>query len=403
VPTATRTYTPAPTATCSPAGSYAILIVYADGGVQPVTLAGQILAEPGVTRVDLYDGQTGTPTLAQLLQYDLVVAFSNFGWQNQNLLGDNLAAYLEQDGIVVAFSYSWYGGAQSIRGRWLSDNFTPYNEPGVSLGGTGFLGSHDPNHPLMQGVTQLSANYRLLLGESSGASVVASWSDGPPLVAVKGRAIGVSAYVGNFSAGWSGQYGRLVVNAARWLSPPGCLTPTATATVPPTATNTPVPTATHTNTPVPTATRTYTPVPTATRTNTPVPTATRTNTPPPTATRTATPPPTATRTSTPPPTATHTVVPTATRTSTPPPTATNTPAPTATRTYTPVPTATDTVAPTATRTSTPVPTATRTHTPVPTATDTPAPTATATPVRATPTATPRPSYQLYLPAIYFLP
>jgi hypothetical protein len=280
------------TATCpAPGGGYDILIVYADGATPPATLRTQLLAEPDVTSVDYFNGQTNTPTLAELLPYDLVVAFSNFGWSDQNQLGDNLAAYIEQQNIVVAFNFSWYGGTQSIRGRWITDNFTPYNDPGTTLFSNGSLGTYDPGHPLMQGITQLNAFYRMTLTPSTGATAVANWSDGPALVTFKGRAIGVSAYVGDYAGMWSGQYGRLVVNAARWLSPQGCVTPTVTHTPPPpTATNTPVPPATSTNTPVPPATSTDTPVPGATATDTPVPPATATNTPGgPTATATSQP------------------------------------------------------------------------------------------------------------------
>ena len=36
------------------------------------------MAEPGVAAVDLFDAQAGTPTLAQLQPYQIVVPYSNF-------------------------------------------------------------------------------------------------------------------------------------------------------------------------------------------------------------------------------------------------------------------------------------------------------------------------------------
>ena len=41
----------------------------------------EILAEPGVTQVDMFDAGNGTPTLQQLQQYDIVFTFSNNGWE----------------------------------------------------------------------------------------------------------------------------------------------------------------------------------------------------------------------------------------------------------------------------------------------------------------------------------
>ena len=54
-----------------------MLIANSDEGVQPVTLHDQIAAEPGVIAVDYFDAESGTPTLAQLQQYNIVVAFSD--------------------------------------------------------------------------------------------------------------------------------------------------------------------------------------------------------------------------------------------------------------------------------------------------------------------------------------
>ena len=45
------------------------------------------------------------------------------------------------------------------------------------------------------------------------------------MIAYKGRAIGVSAYVGDSPSNYSGQFSRVIANAGAWLSPP-CPTPT---------------------------------------------------------------------------------------------------------------------------------------------------------------------------------
>jgi len=72
-PTATRTPTATPTASpsCTPS-LFRVLIVYSDLAGQPSDVRTQILAEPGVTAVDLFDAFVGTPTLGQLQQYTIV-------------------------------------------------------------------------------------------------------------------------------------------------------------------------------------------------------------------------------------------------------------------------------------------------------------------------------------------
>ena len=88
--------TPTPTAspTCTPS-SFNVLIVYSDLKVQPVMLHDQIAAEPGVAAVDYFDAQAGTPTLAQLQPYNIVVAFSNSPYADAVAMGNVLADYAD--------------------------------------------------------------------------------------------------------------------------------------------------------------------------------------------------------------------------------------------------------------------------------------------------------------------
>src|SRR5215468_2278444 len=64
-----------------------VLIVYADSAV-PTQFQSEIQAQPNVVAVDLFDGQVGTPTLAQLQQYQIVVPYSNFAFLDNVTLGN---------------------------------------------------------------------------------------------------------------------------------------------------------------------------------------------------------------------------------------------------------------------------------------------------------------------------
>ena len=96
-PTPTPTATPTPTGT--PGGcQFHVLIVYSDLGGPPTDIQNQILAEPGVTGVDLFDAFSGTPTLAQLQQYNIVYAFSNNALSIAVGMGNVLADYAKTGG-----------------------------------------------------------------------------------------------------------------------------------------------------------------------------------------------------------------------------------------------------------------------------------------------------------------
>ena len=69
-----------------------------------------------MTAVDLFDAFSGTPTLAQLQQYDIVVAFSNTAYSNAVAMGNVLADYADTGGIVVGLNFNWFGSTSAWRG-----------------------------------------------------------------------------------------------------------------------------------------------------------------------------------------------------------------------------------------------------------------------------------------------
>jgi hypothetical protein len=219
--------TSAATAAASP-GAYRVLIVQA-GCEPPATLRGQIAAQPEVSSVGEFDACEGTPTAALLEQNDLVVSISDDQYADPNAFGDALADYVDSGGVVVQFAYDNWEGASSTgpksngpTGRFASGGYQPFI-PGDNPNDPTTLGSFDASSPLMQGVTELSSAYNTDPTLAPGANLVAHWADGRDAIAYKGRAVSVSAYVGDEEGGgpeqWSGDFGRLAVNAVRWLGP----------------------------------------------------------------------------------------------------------------------------------------------------------------------------------------
>src|SRR4029077_390785 len=239
---------------CTP-GSFHVLIAYSDIGGPPGTLQGQILADPGVTGVDLFDASSATPTLAQLTPYNIVVAFSNNPYADPVGMGNVLADYADTGGIVVGLNFDWFGAPFDLEGRWQTGGYSPFVDGGPTNFSTSCLGTYDTTHPLMQGISagSLCAFFRHTLTLSSGAVSVALYQDSQQLCAYKTNnghtGIGINAYLGSNPEDFSGPFGRVIVNAGRWLISGPCGAPTPTAT----------PTATHTPTATPTGTPSATP------------------------------------------------------------------------------------------------------------------------------------------------
>jgi hypothetical protein len=294
--------TPGPTPTPTPDPcQFRVLIAYSDAA-PPTLMFNEIQAESGVSQVDLFDAGAAVPTLQQLQQYDVVFTFSNNIWHDAVAMGNVLADYEDGGGVVVVGNHAWANdGGWLLQGRWMTGGYSPYNPTGQFNFSLNTANIINPSHPLMQGVSSLSALWREGVPLASGASAVAMWTDGPPAVAYKnnnGRtAVGLNAWLGHTNE-FSGAWGRVIVNAGRWLLCGGTPTPTPTPTATSTATPTTTPTATATATA--TVTPSATPSATVTPTVSPTPSATAT------ATATATSTPSTTPTSSPTPSATST-------------------------------------------------------------------------------------------------
>src|SRR5437773_7295373 len=103
----------------------------------------------------------------------------------------------------------------------MTGGYTPYDSTSTTNFSTNTANITDPGHPLMQGVTSLTAFYRNGVTLTAGAASVATWTDGPPAVAYKANsghtAVGLNAYLGQLNQ-FSGDWGRVIVNAGHWLS-----------------------------------------------------------------------------------------------------------------------------------------------------------------------------------------
>ncbi len=250
--TSTATNTPTNTNTPDPCRDrFRVAILYNDSTV-PAALKDSLVAQPAVGGIALYNTRLTVPSVQLLRQYQVVVALSNDTYTNAVTIGNNLADYQDAGGVVVALNYSFASSPNGLAGRWLTSGYSPYVAANSNVSLLGTLGSYNTASPLLQGVMSLNATYRANLPLAAGAASFAAWNDGSPLLAVKGRAVGISAYLGDsYGASWSGDFARIITNAAYALHP-RCYTPTPTTTSTPVV-STPTSSSTATATKTPTA------------------------------------------------------------------------------------------------------------------------------------------------------
>lgn len=139
--------------------------------------------------IDMFDTSQGTPTAAMLAQYDAVLTFTDAGSQNAALLGDRLADFVDAGGGVVQATFSFHT-AIPLSGRWQSGGYAALTYAAQSQGTELFIGTrHLPAHQVLSGVNSFSGgtnsfhNTGVLAG---GATAIADWTNGAPLVAEMG-------------------------------------------------------------------------------------------------------------------------------------------------------------------------------------------------------------------------
>ncbi len=202
-----------------------VLIVTPDvvGGGDISLLLSTLAAFPDLV-VTLWDGNAGTPTVVDMQAYDVVFVGNDVLWTSSAIdkvaLSNNLADYMDAGGKVLVGSFVWsfddwgFGPA----GRFISDDYSPYEMATGDIWDPTVLGSYDPLHPIMAGVVTATEGYnhqdQVL---SPNGTWVASWIDGENYVAVSPGCVGLNSLFFH-QADFGGQAGEILHNALLWLA-----------------------------------------------------------------------------------------------------------------------------------------------------------------------------------------
>ena len=155
--------------------------------------------------VDFIPVATGSPVplLKQLRNYQSVLVYSDQGFNDNVSLGNVLADYEDQGGGVALATFVFYTtGGLSIQGRLLTGGYLPFTTSSQS-GGVDFTLVKDlPLHPMLDAVNSFDGGTASFLNSAistaAGATLVAHWSNGQPLVGAKdippGRSAGLNFF-----------------------------------------------------------------------------------------------------------------------------------------------------------------------------------------------------------------
>jgi hypothetical protein len=203
-----------------------VLILHS--GTDVTEIQSLLSAFPDLQAVDVRDASFGNPSLGELEAYQSVMLVANTPFDDPDGLGDVLADYVDTGGGLVMTLATTLAGWE-IRGRLRSDGYIPFTL-GTGPVGSSILGTFDASHPIMAGVHAAAGDLLGQMGLTPGATLVASWANSQPFVAVKGSVAAVNVFVA-YSGFWTGDVPLLLHNALLWSSAGSWLSATPDAAV----------------------------------------------------------------------------------------------------------------------------------------------------------------------------
>ncbi len=161
----------------------------------------------------------GSESQATLSQYSSILFYTNVG--GDMTFANKMTDYVAGGGQLVAATFLWQadamGGSNSLGTLAGLLPFTGYNGNYITQVS---MVVEQPGDSLLRGVNTLSAFYHDKTNLVAGARLVASWSDGSPLVAVgQNGVIGVNLFPNDAYGYVYGDYTHLFVNALGGVMP----------------------------------------------------------------------------------------------------------------------------------------------------------------------------------------
>lgn len=161
----------------------------------------------------------GSESQATLSQYSSILFYTNVG--GDMTFANKMTDYVAAGGQLVAATFLWQadamGGLNSLGTLASLLPFSGYNGNYITQVS---MVVDQPGDSLLRGVNSLSAFYHDKTNLAPGARLVASWSDGSPLVAVgQNGVIGVNLFPNDAYGYVYGDYTRLFVNALGGVMP----------------------------------------------------------------------------------------------------------------------------------------------------------------------------------------
>ena len=171
---------------------------------------------PNITLFDEFDAHTATPELDLMLDYDIVLVSSNFYLNDPVLLGNRLAQYVDEGGMICVMQGTIStGGGWTLAGNIITPEYLPLSIANYTFENaviTDFV-----EHPITDGLESINTgiySYSLVQGE--GVSL-GNYDTGYPFAAFNPNKPVVALNIVAGNGLWGGDMMLLMENTISWL------------------------------------------------------------------------------------------------------------------------------------------------------------------------------------------
>lgn len=196
-----------------------VLLLHADAdmpGSSPIQTLLQAYGDLGA--VDMYDARYSTPTFSLLKEYDVVITWSNYVYNNPTAIGNLLADYVDMGGKVINTQAAIGIHGWEMAGRFMTEDYTAMNG-GNLLHARSCMDGYNTASPIMFGNANV-CGFNRISGTylTPGSSMVATWNDGELFVAAKDdrSVVTINGYMGIYY-NWIGRMPDVLHNAIWWV------------------------------------------------------------------------------------------------------------------------------------------------------------------------------------------
>ena len=171
-----------------------------------------------VSLFEEYNAEYGTPTVENMLQYDVVMVVSGDFFSNPTLMGNNLASYSDAGGkLIVLGNCFGAGGNWVLKGSIISPEYMPlavaeYTHS-TDASGTEFI-----SHSLTAGISEITTTlfaHTFIQGESVS---LGSYTNGYPVAAYNPHKPIVAINIWPSNGEWGGDVALMINNSINWLT-----------------------------------------------------------------------------------------------------------------------------------------------------------------------------------------